>query len=249
MSKKFYQNDSIRFELAPLRAERRNHRSSTAGLQGAVRPSSCWAHSGTGGAAGPGAEMRRGMSTRLENPAPPLPQTDHIPPQDTQRGTLSHIPSSSHSLCVGLKPTPKMYEHRLPRGSSDTPDTRRSQRLGLAVASTGNVLSLPTAFLLNYYFFSKACLELQPSPLPNAPHSFFFRLLLQRSSLSTVRYNFLSLRSPLPDQMVNSTRTETVVFCSLLYSQYLEQCPAQSGRSLTLLNEWMNSTLIFIYLA
>ena len=48
----FYQNDSIKFELAPLKLEQGNHFSTIVELQGVVRPSSCWAHSGTGGAVG-----------------------------------------------------------------------------------------------------------------------------------------------------------------------------------------------------
>lgn len=47
---KLYQNDSIKSEVAPLTLEKGNHFSIRAGLQGLVRLSSCWAHSGTQGA-------------------------------------------------------------------------------------------------------------------------------------------------------------------------------------------------------
>ena len=54
----FYQNDSIKLELVPLRLEQGNQLSDTAGVQGEVRLSSCWTHSGLGGAAGSRTERR-----------------------------------------------------------------------------------------------------------------------------------------------------------------------------------------------
>lgn len=47
---KLYQKDSIKSEVAPLTLEKGNHFSIRAGLQGLVRLSSCWTHSGTQGA-------------------------------------------------------------------------------------------------------------------------------------------------------------------------------------------------------
>lgn len=164
----------MRSELAPLRAERRNHRSSTAGLQGPVRSSSCWAHSGTRGEAGSGAK-RWGEAWARSWRIQPRPSPGH-----TERHPEPHsfvCTTSSHSLCVCLKPTLKMSEHRLPRCSSDTPDTRSSQCLGFAVASIGNVLSLSIASFAQISLF-QACLKLHPSPPPNTPHSFLWCLLL-----------------------------------------------------------------------
>lgn len=71
----YYQNDSIKFELAPLWLEQGNHLSTTAAVQGVVRPSSCWAHSGTGGATGAeeqrwkSKDRERGVRTEAESPS------------------------------------------------------------------------------------------------------------------------------------------------------------------------------------
>lgn len=167
ISKKFYQNDSIRFGLAPLRAERRNHRSSTAGLQGAVRPSSCWAHSGTGGAAGPGAEMKRGMSSTWRTQPRPshrqttfLPRTHRLAPGATFLRLHYQLPQP---VCLF-----KTYSEDVRKQASSlllTHQTHaRLSALDLLLPLSGMFSPYLLLLLFKYYFFSKACLKLQPSP-------------------------------------------------------------------------------------
>lgn len=164
ISKKFYQNDSIRFGLAPLRAERRNHRSSTAGLQGAVRPSSCWAHSGTGGAAGPGAEMRRGMSSTWRTQPRPshrqttfLPRTHRLAPGATFLRLHYQLPAS-YSEDVRKQASSLLLTHQTHQTHA------RLSALDLLLPLSGMFSPYLLLLLFEYYFFSKACLKLQPSP-------------------------------------------------------------------------------------
>lgn len=167
---KFYQNDSIKLELAPLRLEQGNHFSTTAEVQGALRPSSCWAHSGTGRSIETSRWNRRGIrrKQRLPSACSSSQLTAFFQKNSKAAALMTFVQLHDQSQQAFV-----VYDQCANTGFLTVPQTLDTQASALTFAAITSFNAFAQISLVQQGLFKTVTL-----PSLKTPHSFFSALLL-----------------------------------------------------------------------